>query len=129
MFVLDYRCTVVNYVIDVTLHQLAVEVGDVRTKRTRGGTELLKHRLEGTFLTAVAGPIAIIDVGLELRGFLTGLTLAKQEEAVVSSVTTEYGADGVVITATDAQTVGQQLHGLDVVADVVDERCAISELP
>ena len=129
VLVLDNRCAVVNHVIHVTLHQLAVEVGNVGTHITSRGAELLKHGLERSLLTAVFRPIAIVDVGLQLGSFLARLALTQEEEAVVSAVAAEHRADRVVVTATDAHTVGQQLHRLDVVANVVDQVALLRVLP
>ena len=57
---------------------------------------------------------------------MAGLALAEQEETVVVTADVECGT-GMHALA-DAQTVGQQLHRSDVVADVVDQSCSIGEL-
>ena len=129
MLVLDNRSTVVNYIVGITLVQLAVEVFDIRTLSSCGGAELLEHGLERTFLTTIRGPVAIGNVSEQLRCFLTSLTLAEKEESVVGTITIEYSTDRVVIPATDAQTVGQQFHRLDVVADVVNQVGRVGEFP
>ena len=108
MLGLEHRCTVVNNGIDVTSDHLGVEVVDLRTLRTVGGAELLKHRLEGNALTidVVVEPTTfLVEYPL---GLLAGLALTEHEETVVVTADVESGT-GMHALA-DAQTVGQQLH-------------------
>ena len=110
--------------VELTTHHLGIEVGDLRAVGAVGGAELLKHLLERHALTAdAASPVLVGD---NIGVLLTGLALADHEEAVILTTDVEGGTCGLALT--DAQTVGQQLHGLDVVADVVHQLVARGEV-
>ena len=111
VLVLHYRQTVMNDAVNLALHHLAVEVKDVRTRLAAGGAELLEQLGKRYILTE---EMLLVNLFLENHvGLLAGLTLAQEEEAVVLALGgIEYGTHLVALT--DAQTVGQQLDGLDV---------------
>ena len=54
-------------------------------------------------------------------GLLACLSLAEEEELVVSALAVEDGTDAVVAARADAQSVGQQLDRVDIVGKVIDE--------
>ena len=97
-----------NYAIDVTVLHLGVEVLDISAFISNGGTELLKHGLEG--IGFANHPVIAISIVLIQIRLLTCLSLTDDKELVVGTRAVKHGAAGLLLNTTDAQTVGQQLY-------------------
>ena len=103
-----------------TFHHPVIKASNFRSCRSFSGTEFLKHFLEGSLFTNVSRPTVKIKIGYHARRFYTGLSLTEYEELVVVAVAVKHSSRPFS-SFTDAQTIGQQFHGSDIISDIVDE--------